>query len=78
MFPDLTGRRPGWRGPEYKNVERFLPHFSPDQTAAACKANGLNVLDVRQMLENETDGKVYAWLMGGVWSSYSVTAAKPS
>jgi ubiquinone/menaquinone biosynthesis C-methylase UbiE len=74
----LTGRRPGWRGPDYKKVEPFLPHFNPDQTAAAFQANGLNVLDVWQALENETDGKVYAWLMGGTWSSYCVKAAKPS
>jgi ubiquinone/menaquinone biosynthesis C-methylase UbiE len=74
----LTGRRPGWHGPNYEKVQRFLPHFNPDQTAAAFQANGLNVLDVHQELENETDGKVYAWLMGGTWSSYCVKAAKPS
>jgi ubiquinone/menaquinone biosynthesis C-methylase UbiE len=74
----LTGRRPGWRGPNYKAVERSLPHFNPDQTAGAFQANGLDVLDVREALENETDGKVYAWLMGGAWSSYYVKAAKPS
>jgi ubiquinone/menaquinone biosynthesis C-methylase UbiE len=74
----LTGRRPGWRGPDYKKVEAFLPHFNPRQTAAAFQANGLTVLDVRQALEPETDGKLYTWLMGGTWSSYCVKATKPS
>ncbi|MFH1137303.1 MAG: class I SAM-dependent methyltransferase [Pseudomonadota bacterium] len=74
----LTGRRPGWEGPEYAKVQDALPHFTPDRTAAAFRANGLEIKEVREGLESETDGGFYSWLSGGAWSSYVVKAVKPA
>jgi len=74
----LTGRPPGWRGPDYAKVQDALPHFTPDQTAASMQANGLDVRVVEQDLESKTDGKLYFWLMGGTWSSYFVKGVKPA
>ena len=74
----MTGRRPGWQGQGYKEIEAQLPHYNPDQAAGAFRDSGLEIREVQEKIERFTDGRIYFWLTGGAWTSYFVKAVKPA
>ena len=74
----LTGRRPGWRGQDYAEVDHHLPRLTMEKTAKAFESLGLEVIETRSGLDREINGWFYHWLSGGGWSSYLVRAIKPA